>query len=75
MKQDVSIELGTTKNVRTSSMSSARVLTPAAQRAVGEAEVRQQQVQPKRPTELHGRGGLEPVRYGDWEINGIAVDF
>lgn len=22
-----------------------------------------------------GRGGLDPVRYGDWEIKGIAIDF
>ena len=25
--------------------------------------------------EAGGRGGLDPVRYGDWEIKGIAVDF
>ena len=25
--------------------------------------------------ELGGRGGLDPVRYGDWEKGGIAVDF
>ena len=25
--------------------------------------------------ELHGRGGLEPTRYEDWEINGKCVDF
>ncbi|MBV9567002.1 MAG: DUF1674 domain-containing protein [Hyphomicrobiales bacterium] len=22
-----------------------------------------------------GRGGLDPVRYGDWEVKGIATDF
>ncbi|HTZ67434.1 MAG TPA: DUF1674 domain-containing protein, partial [Roseiarcus sp.] len=22
-----------------------------------------------------GRGGLDPVRYGDWEVRGIASDF
>ncbi len=22
-----------------------------------------------------GRGGHDPVRYGDWEIKGIAIDF
>ena len=27
------------------------------------------------PKELGGRDGPEPVRYGDWEKNGIAVDF
>jgi len=25
--------------------------------------------------ERDGRGGLEPVRYGDWEIKGLASDF
>ena len=29
----------------------------------------------KMPVEKKGRGGLEPTRYGDWEINGIASDF
>jgi hypothetical protein len=27
------------------------------------------------PQEVGGRGGLEPTRYGDWEINGRCVDF
>jgi hypothetical protein len=25
--------------------------------------------------EINGRGGPEPVRYGDWEVNGLAKDF
>lgn len=25
--------------------------------------------------EAGGRGGLDPTRYGDWEINGRCVDF
>jgi hypothetical protein len=25
--------------------------------------------------EIGGRNGLDPVRYGDWEKSGIAVDF
>ena len=29
----------------------------------------------KMPTEKKGRGGLEPTRYGDWEVKGIASDF
>ena len=28
-----------------------------------------------RPTEFKGRGGLEPTRFGDWEVKGIASDF
>lgn len=32
---------------------------------------------PPVPTEkeVGGRGGPDPVRYGDWEKGGIAVDF
>ena len=28
-----------------------------------------------RPTEVGGRKGPEPTRYGDWEKNGICSDF
>ena len=27
------------------------------------------------PAEVGGRGGLDPTRYGDWEVNGLASDF
>ena len=27
------------------------------------------------PKEVKGRGGLEPTRYGDWEVKGITSDF
>ena len=27
------------------------------------------------PVELKGRGGLEPTRFGDWEVKGITSDF
>lgn len=27
------------------------------------------------PAEHGGRGGLDPVRYGDWEKNGRCIDF
>lgn len=30
---------------------------------------------PEKPAEIGGRGGLDPVRYGDWEIGGKCVDF
>lgn len=30
---------------------------------------------PETATEVGGRGGPDPVRYGDWEKGGIAVDF
>ena len=53
-------------------------LPPAAQRALQEAEARRKQIDAKQaamPTELNGRGGLEPTRYDDWEIKGLTVDF
>ena len=27
------------------------------------------------PEEIGGRGGLDPTRYGDWEMNGRCIDF
>lgn len=51
-------------------------LPPAAQRALAEAEARRKaQGDLVLPTELGGRPGPEPVRYGDWEKKGLAVDF
>ncbi|PWG16293.1 DUF1674 domain-containing protein [Salibaculum griseiflavum] len=51
-------------------------LPPAAQRALAEAEERRKAAKDKdMPTELGGRDGPEPVRYGDWEKKGIAIDF
>lgn len=53
-------------------------LSPAAQRALAEAEERRRLAEENavaRPKELNGRDGPEPVRYGDWENKGIACDF
>jgi hypothetical protein len=53
-------------------------LTPAAQRALAEAAVRRAERDrhpPHGPKELSGRGGPEPTRYGDWEVNGLTSDF
>ncbi|MEM6823670.1 MAG: DUF1674 domain-containing protein [Pseudomonadota bacterium] len=51
-------------------------LPPEAQRALAEAESRRKAaVSGKPPREIGGRDGPEPVRYGDWERKGIAVDF
>ncbi|WP_371225183.1 DUF1674 domain-containing protein [Roseovarius sp. 2305UL8-3] len=52
-------------------------LPPAAIRALAEAEERRKAAegQDALPKELGGRKGPEPVRYGDWEKKGIAVDF
>jgi hypothetical protein len=53
-----------------------RDLPPEAQRALAEAEARRKAAAPDAlPPELGGRDGPEPVRYGDWERKGIAVDF
>ncbi len=50
-------------------------LPAAARRALAEAEERRKAEAPDLPPELGGRDGPEPVRYGDWEKKGIAVDF
>ena len=51
-------------------------LPPEALRALAEAEERRKAAQPvDLPPELGGRKGPEPVRFGDWEKKGIAVDF
>jgi hypothetical protein len=53
-------------------------LTPAAQRALAEAEERRRQAAANaKPVakEYQGPKGPEPTRYGDWENKGIASDF
>ena len=52
-------------------------LPPAAQRALREAEERRkaQDASAAPAKEIGGRGGKDPSRYGDWEIDGRAVDF
>jgi hypothetical protein len=54
-------------------------LTPEAQRALAEAAARRAArdgAESKDATkEINGRGGPEPTRYGDWEVNGITSDF
>ena len=55
-----------------------RPLTPAAARALAEAQARRAEIDRKvaaGKTERNGRGGLDPARYGDWEIKGRTVDF
>jgi hypothetical protein len=53
-------------------------LSPAAQRALAEAAARRAErdrAGAEQPQERHGRGGLDPTRYGDWEVKGMASDF
>ena len=54
-----------------------RTLSPEARRALSEAAERRRLVDDaaKRPLEIDGRGGAEPVRFGDWEVKGLATDF
>jgi hypothetical protein len=53
-----------------------RPLSAAAQRALKEAEERRNAENPAAlPEEYGGRGGADPARFGDWEINGRAIDF
>jgi hypothetical protein len=53
-----------------------RPLPPAAKRALEEAAARRAASTPvEAPKEIDGRNGPEPVRYGDWEVKGIASDF
>ncbi len=51
-------------------------LSAAAIRALKEAEERRRNepmIEP--PREIGGRGGVDPARFGDWEIKGRAIDF
>ena len=53
-------------------------LSPAAQRALAEAEARRKAAEANAkscPKEISGPQGPEPTRYGDWEKKGIASDF
>jgi hypothetical protein len=53
-------------------------LSPAARRALAEAAARRKLIDEKiaaAPREQGGRGGLDPARYGDWEIKGLTSDF
>jgi hypothetical protein len=53
-------------------------LTPAAERALREAEERRKAREREAETEapeVGGRKGPDPARYGDWEKDGIASDF
>ena len=53
-------------------------LSAAAERALAEAAERRRVAEAARvekPKEIDGRYGPDPVRYGDWENKGLAVDF
>ena len=51
-------------------------LPAAARRALAEAAARRKaKREAMLPPEFGGRDGPEPVRYGDWEKQGLAIDF
>ncbi len=76
--KDLKIERDSTPGPESASQPDRkRILSPAAQRALAEADERRKAAQAERdmPKEVNGRGGLDPVRYGDWEIKGLTSDF
>ena len=50
-------------------------LSSAAERALAEAEARRAARKPSDHPKEIGRTGLDPTRYGDWEVRGLATDF
>jgi hypothetical protein len=53
-------------------------ISEAARRALAEAEARRAELDAatkNMPKEINGRGGLDPARFGDWEVKGLAIDF
>ena len=57
-------------------MSDTPELPPAAIRALAQADARRQAAKAADlPPALGGRDGPEPVRFGDWEKKGLAIDF
>ena len=51
-------------------------LSEEALRALNEANLRREKaLRNTLAKELGGRDGPEPVRFGDWEKKGIAIDF
>lgn len=55
-------------------------ISDAARRALEEAEQRRQtyakaEEELAKAREIDGRGGRDPVRYGDWERKGLTSDF
>jgi hypothetical protein len=52
-----------------------RALAEAAARRAEGARARGEPEKSQTVNEAGGRGGLDPTRYGDWEVNGLASDF
>ena len=70
----------TTEGQEPSGAAEGKILSPEARRALAEAAQRRAEIDARAAQiasvpEFRGRGGLEPVRYDDWEVKGIASDF
>ncbi len=62
--------------MKTTSTVKSKRISDAAERALSEAAERKiRKGESDRPTELGGRDGPEPTRFGDWEKKGITSDF
>ena len=62
--------------MKPASTNKTRRIAKAAERALAEAAERKKtQADQDLPTELGGRDGPEPTRFGDWEKKGITSDF
>lgn len=73
-QDDVQLNLGQEPEVP--GAAPGKVLSPAAKRALEEAQLRRAaEAAAARPPEEGGPAGPEPTRFGDWERKGIAVDF
>jgi hypothetical protein len=65
----------------TAPRANSRPLPEAAARALAEAAARRTERgntetgKSQTADEVGGREGLDPTRYGDWEVNGLASDF
>ena len=71
----IPMSIGEDHNAADEETAQAPALSAAA-RALAEAEERRRsQRDSSASVEIQGRGGLEPVRYGDWEVRGLASDF
>jgi len=64
----------------TNSIPMRKPISAAAQRALDEAAERRRSADISSKAqasvrEIGGRDGLDPARYGDWEVKGIVSDF
>ena len=73
--------MGDPKSDAPSTSAPKKPLSPAAERALAEAAGRRAErdraaaQRPPGPESGRRSGELDPVRYGDWEVKGMATDF